>query len=64
MTVKEVMTELHRYPEDMEVFVCSRECEEPYSVAQSIKQRTLLFGDEEGEEYKQPFIQAVVIDEQ
>lgn len=64
MTVKEVIAELQKLPENMDVFVPSRACEEPYATVWSVKQREVTYMEEteDGEEYRR--MEAVVIDEQ
>ncbi len=56
MTVKEVIAELRKLPEDMLVMVPAHEVEADYSVAHSVKTRRIVFDD--------GFADCAVIDEQ
>lgn len=45
MTVKEVIAELQKLPEDMLVMVPAHEVEADYSVAYSVQKRMIVFDD-------------------
>lgn len=63
MKVKELIEELKKMPQDMEVYVPSATTENDYCNAYSVCEMTLYNNDgEEGGEDE--FIEAVVIDEQ
>lgn len=66
MKVKEIIEELKKYPQDLEVYVPSHNTENDYCMTFSVSRMELINNDEnsDSENIEDDYIDAIVIDEQ
>lgn len=63
MTVKQVIAELQKYPDNMEVFLAERKTEFDYGLVNSVSWKNIGMAEEPGEE-PMAFEKVVIIDEE
>lgn len=63
MTVKELKTELEKYPDNMDVFMSERLTEFKYGLVNSCKMKTINFSEEPGGEIEARD-EVVILDEE